>query len=135
MITTKRVYAAPSIDDGYRVLVDRLWPRGLTREKAALDAWLKEIAPSPGLRRWFGHEPARWAEFQARYRAELGAPGAQALLADLQERAARGNVTLLYATKSETQNSALVVRDILLEQAAGTRAAGRRRRDRDASKK
>ena len=99
-IRLKRVYDPPSPDDGVRILVDRLWPRGLKREAAAIDLWLKTAAPSDALRRWFGHVPERWAEFRERYRAELQAnPGATAPVRDL---AARGKaLTLLFAAKDE----------------------------------
>ena len=115
MIAIKRVYVAPGSSDGYRVLVDRLWPRGLTKEAAALDAWLKQIAPSPDLRRWFGHDPELWPEFQRRYRLELTAPQIAHDLAELRARALAGTVTLLFATRSEQQNSARVLQDVLSE--------------------
>lgn len=113
MITTKRVYDAQSAGDGYRVLVERLWPRGLTREAAALDAWLKDIAPSPDLRKWFAHDAAKWEEFQSRYRKELASPVAQPHLADLHRRAKAGRVTLLYASREDRHNSASVLLAVL----------------------
>ena len=109
MIRIKRVYEAPSADDGYRVLVDRLWPRGLRREDAALDAWLKEVAPSHALRRWFAGEAATYEEFARRYREELSAPEAAAGLADLRRRSRSGTVTLLYAKSNTTENNAAVL--------------------------
>ncbi|HKN30388.1 MAG TPA: DUF488 domain-containing protein [Roseiarcus sp.] len=103
----KRAYDPPDKDDGARVLVDRLWPRGLRKEKAALTLWLKEIAPSPELRTWFGHDPARWTEFSRRYRAELAHNDeAVVRLADLSRR---GPLTLLYAAHDAEHNDAVVL--------------------------
>ncbi len=111
MIRCKRVYLPPDPDDGERVLVERLWPRGVSRASAAIDLWLKNVAPSAELRRWFAHEPKRWNEFQSRYRAELEAnPEPVAQLLDL---AARGNLTLVYAARDEPGNSAQVLQDYL----------------------
>ncbi len=106
-VRIKRVYEPRAADDGLRVLVDRLWPRGLTREAAALDYWLKDCAPSPALRTWFGHEPARFAAFSARYDEELDAN--PAALAELRAVLARGAVTLLYAARDPHCNHALVL--------------------------
>jgi uncharacterized protein YeaO (DUF488 family) len=113
MIGIKRVYEPPSASDGYRVLVDGLWPRGLTREAAAIDDWKKSLAPSRDLRTWFDHQAERWPEFQRRYRAELAAPEAAAELRRLQEIAARGPLTLVYAARSETENNARVIWELL----------------------
>jgi uncharacterized protein YeaO (DUF488 family) len=111
-VRIKRVYDAPAKEDGERILVDRLWPRGLSKEKAHLDEWMKDIAPSPALRQWFGHKPERWEEFRARYRQELeGNP----LLDDLSRRAAAGTVTLLYGARDEKRNQAVVLAGILGE--------------------
>lgn len=111
MLRTKRVYEAPADDDGVRVLVDRLWPRGLSKTAARLDLWLKDVAPSNELRHWFGHDPARWAEFQRRYREELKQqPEALEQLATL---AARGRLTLLFAARDEAHNNAVVLRALL----------------------
>jgi uncharacterized protein YeaO (DUF488 family) len=111
-IRVKRVYEAPSPDDGTRVLVDRLWPRGLGKEKAHVDLWLKELAPSTELRKWFNHEPAKWAEFQQRYRQELDQqPGA---LGRLEELIDRGPVTLLFGAKEERYNDAVALRTFVL---------------------
>jgi uncharacterized protein YeaO (DUF488 family) len=108
----KRVYDPPSQDDGVRVLVDRLWPRGLKREAAEIDLWLKEVAPSGELRRWFGHEPSRWAEFQERYRAELAKNSESiATLRDLMK--GRKTLTLLFAAKDEEHNNAVALRDFI----------------------
>lgn len=114
MVRIKRVYEAPSDDDGHRVLVDRLWPRGLKRESAALDRWAKEIAPSHELRTWFDHDPARWETFQERYRKELGSNAeAGQVLEELNRMARRRDVTLLYAAATPLVNHALVLEDIL----------------------
>jgi uncharacterized protein YeaO (DUF488 family) len=100
MIGTKRAYDPAAPSDGYRVLIDRLWPRGISRSRAHLDAWAKEIAPSAELRQWYGHDPAKWKEFKSRYLRELRAPGAKAVLDDLVRRAKRGRVTLVYASRA-----------------------------------
>lgn len=106
-IALKRVYEPPSDEDGKRVLIDRLWPRGLTKEKAHVDLWLKEIAPSTELRRWFGHDPARWAEFQRRYRSELEANGE--VVAELKTAVGAGPATLVYGARDEEHNDAVVL--------------------------
>ncbi len=113
MVKVKRAYEPPSRSDGYRVLVDRLWPRGVKKEAARLDLWAKDLAPSPALRTWFGHDPARFAEFARRYHAELRAGPARALLAELARRAAHGTVTLVYGARDEEHNGAVVLRDAL----------------------
>jgi uncharacterized protein YeaO (DUF488 family) len=110
-IEIKRIYAEPNSKDGTRILVDRLWPRGVSREKAKLDMWLKDIAPSAELRRWFSHDPVKWAEFQVRYRHELQSK--RDLLLDLKERGAKGRVTLLYGAKDESHNEAAVLQAFL----------------------
>jgi uncharacterized protein YeaO (DUF488 family) len=110
-IRIKRAYEPPDKDDGVRVLVDRLWPRGLRKERAAVTLWLKEVAPSTELRKWFGHDPARWTEFNRRYRAEL-AHNDEAV-ARLAELAVRGPLTLLYAAHDTEHNHALVLIDYL----------------------
>ncbi len=108
----KRVYAPCTPDDGVRVLVDRLWPRGLSKTAAQLDLWLREAAPSPALRKWFDHDPARWAEFTRRYHAELAEN--DAVLTPLRQAAGRGRVTLLYAARDEQFNHAAALRQYLL---------------------
>ena len=107
----KRIYAPADAGDGARVLVDRLWPRGVSKARAALALWCKDAAPSTELRQWFGHEPARWDEFRRRYRAELR--GNDAALAPLRDLASQGPVTLLYAARDERHNEAVVLRDVL----------------------
>jgi uncharacterized protein YeaO (DUF488 family) len=111
VIHLKRAYESPSPDDGYRILVERLWPRGLKKADAALDLWLKDIAPSPELRRWFSHDPARWEEFCRRYWAELAArPDAVKLL---REKLRQGRVTLVYGSKDEAHNAAVALKQFL----------------------
>ncbi len=107
-VRIKRVYE-PAAADGYRVLVDRLWPRGVSKEKAHLDTWMKDIAPSTELRRWFGHDPARWDEFERRYRVELAEPERSRLVEALAERATHGPVTLIYGTRDTAHNEAIVL--------------------------
>lgn len=111
MIAMKHVYEPAVAGDGYRVLAERLWPRGESKVKARLDAWEKEIAPSADLRRWYNHDPGKWAEFQSRYARELATPAAQAILDDLTERARHGAVTLVYASHAgEISNTAVLLR-------------------------
>lgn len=111
----KRVYEPPEDSDGLRVLVERLWPRGLTREKARVDLWLKDLAPSTELRRWFSHDPDRWDEFRRRYHAELDArPGA---LAGLRERLEEGRVTLVFASRDTEHNNSVALLEYLSERA------------------
>lgn len=110
-IRTKRVYEPPDPSDGHRVLVDRLWPRGLTKERASVDVWLRDIAPSDGLRKWFGHVPERWEEFKRRYHAELdGNPDAVSRLRGMMED---GPVTLLFGAKDELRNQAVALKEYL----------------------
>ena len=110
-IRIKRAFEKPSGDDGLRVLVDRLWPRGLRKDDAAIDLWLKDLAPSAELRIWFGHDPGRWEEFRRRYLAELALK--TALLDEIRRSAAGRRLTLIYAAKDEAQNQAVVLRDLL----------------------
>jgi uncharacterized protein YeaO (DUF488 family) len=129
-----RAYDEPS-GGGYRVLVDRLWPRGVRKEALAIDAWMKEIGPSDALRRWFGHDPARWEEFASRYRDELRVEPAAGLVTELVAQAKRGPVTLVYGAKDEEHNQAVVLREVIDEKlrraaarAPATKAAPPRRR-------
>lgn len=110
-IRLKRAYEAPEKADGKRILVERLWPRGVTKDAAALDDWFKEIAPSPALRKWYGHDPKKWPEFQKRYRKELKANEDE--VARLGEICAAGPVTFVYAAKDEERNSAAVLKAYL----------------------
>lgn len=108
-IKLKRVYEKPDEKDGYRILVDRLWPRGLTKEKAAVDLWLKNIAPTTQLRKWFAHDPEKWNEFQKKYLKEVK-ENTEAV-SDLKNHLKKGTVTLLYAAKDEVHNEALVLKN------------------------
>lgn len=111
MIQIKRAYEQPSRQDGTRILVERLWPRGLTREQVAVDEWLKDVAPSAELRKWFGHDPAKWKQFEQRYWKELkGHPEAVDLL---RHKARQGTVTLVYAARDEQHNGALALKAFL----------------------
>ena len=114
-IKIKRVYEQPDKNDGRRILVDRLWPRGLTEEKAGVDLWLKDIAPSTELRKWFGHDPDRWEEFKERYRAELAEAGKMGVLRDIAERAREENVTLLFGAKDTRHNDARALEAFIRE--------------------
>lgn len=107
----KRVYDPVDSEDGFRVLIDRLWPRGLSKEKVKLDLWLKEIAPSTELRQWFNHDPAKWPEFRQRYFSELDSREEE--VKEIRARAEKGRVTLLYAARDTEHNQALVLRDYL----------------------
>jgi uncharacterized protein YeaO (DUF488 family) len=122
-VTIKRVYDGPASGDGARVLVDRLWPRGISRERAAADLWLKEVAPSDALRRWFGHDPRRWTSFRRKYRAELAQR--PDLLQQLDGLRRRGPLTLVYGARDEAHNQAVVLRDILEDRRLARRRRGR----------
>jgi uncharacterized protein YeaO (DUF488 family) len=111
MIQLKRVYEDPSPEDGVRILVDRLWPRGLTKQRAAVDLWLKDVAPSTELRKWFAHDPAKWKEFQVRYRKELREK--KDILQQLKQRSSGHTVTLVYGARDEEHNEALVLKKLL----------------------
>lgn len=112
-ISIKRAYEAPSPTDGYRILVDRLWPRGLGQDHAAIHAWMKEIAPSHELRRWFAHDPKKWRGFQEKYRAELETDTRRALLSSISKTAQSQDVTLVFAARNDTQNNAIVLQQVL----------------------
>lgn len=112
-IRIKRAYEPRTENEGYRVLVDRLWPRGISKERLAPDAWIRELSPSDELRKWFGHDPSLWSEFQKRYRRELETDEARAALRELTKRAKEGPVTLLYAAKDELHNNAVVLRSLI----------------------
>lgn len=107
----KRVYEKPAKSDGFRILVDRLWPRGISKRRAKLDGWEPNLAPSAELRKWFGHDPSRWNEFRQRYRAELTQK--RALIHSVRDRSLDGRVTLLYAAKDPTHNHALVLKQFI----------------------
>ena len=109
-VQLKRVYETPAAADGKRVLVERLWPRGLAKAKAGVDLWLKEVAPSTELRQWFGHDPEKWDEFKRRYRAELKANPA---LSELETLARDHKLTLVYAARDQQHNGAIVLKQLL----------------------
>ena len=111
MIRLKRVYEEPSKEDGLRILVERLWPRGLTKERAAIDLWLRDVAPSPELRRWFGHDPVRWEEFCKRYWAEL--EGKKDLIDSLRQKSREGAVTFVYAARDKEHNGTMALKMFL----------------------
>ena len=111
-VSIKRVYDEPAADDGERILVDRLWPRGLSKEKAAFDVWMKEVAPTSELRKWFDHRPERWDEFKKRYRAELEDNPA---METLRAHVAAGRVTLLYGARDRKRNQAAALAGFLTE--------------------
>ena len=111
MIKLKRVYEKPDRADGERILVDRLWPRGVNKQEAKIDLWMKEIAPSTELRKWFGHDPAKWKDFQNRYRTELSHN--LDLIEELKRKASEGAVTLVYAARDLEHNDAVVLKEFL----------------------
>jgi uncharacterized protein YeaO (DUF488 family) len=114
-VRVRRIYDEPGPEDGVRVLVDRLWPRGITREEARLDRWAKELAPSTELRRWYGHRPERFEAFARRYREELARPEVQGALGELRRLATQGALTVLTATRDVERSGARVLADVLLE--------------------
>src|SRR5512135_892983 len=118
MVKIKRAYDPPSEEDGQRILVDRLWPRGTTKESARFSSWIKDIAPTTELRKWFGHDPSRWKEFRERYERELRQPEKRAILRELAEQSHLGVVTLVFAARDEIRNHAVVLKD-LIERIAG----------------
>jgi uncharacterized protein YeaO (DUF488 family) len=127
-VRLKRAYEPPATTDGYRVLIDRLWPRGVTRDKAHLDEWAKELAPTAELRRWFGHDPARFGEFRRRYTEELSAH--EEKLQELRRRARETTVTLVYGARDTEHNDAVVLAELLREEThpTGNVKKGRRAR-------
>lgn len=132
MIRIKRTYELPARGDGRRILVERLWPRGMKKESLKADAWMKEVAPSTELRQWFDHRVERWDKFRQRYRDELDAnPGAWESILD---QASRGTVTLLYSAHDTSHNGAVVLCEYLMERAAGRSSRNVRRRARPSSR-
>ena len=107
----KRAYETPAAEDGYRILVDRLWPRGLTKEKARIDLWLKDIAPSNELRKWFAHDPDKWPAFKAKYLQELKSKNEA--LSELHSKLKEGAVTLIYAARDEQHNEAVILQELI----------------------
>ncbi len=112
-LNVKRVYDAPEEGDGYRVLIDRIWPRGLSKERARVDEWARELAPSTELRRWFGHDPSRFDEFRRRYRRELAAKRER--IEELQRRARREPLTIVYGARDREHNDAVVLAELMRE--------------------
>jgi uncharacterized protein YeaO (DUF488 family) len=115
MIRIKRVYSEPSARDGTRILVDRVWPRGFSKERVRIDAWRKELAPSTMLRKWFGHDPAKWTEFRRRYRRELTRSSMMEELRKLARLSSKRTITLVYSAADEEHNQALVLMELLNE--------------------
>src|SRR5574338_576176 len=111
MVNLKRAYDAPSEQDGMRILVDRVWPRGMSKEKIKIDLWLKDVAPSKDLRQWFGHDPAKWAEFQKRYKQELDGNTAYAQLKDITQK--EKVVTLIFGAADTEHNQAVALKNLL----------------------
>jgi uncharacterized protein YeaO (DUF488 family) len=124
-VRLQRAYDDPGPDDGHRVLVDRVWPRGRTKEELRLDEWARNLGPSTGLRKWFGHDPARWSEFQARYHAELATMDQARTLDALAAKARQGPVTLVYGAHDREHNQAVVIADELARRLATTSATVR----------
>src|SRR5512139_2924996 len=117
MIRIKRIYEESSKEDGFRILVERLWPRGISKERANIQLWLKEVAPSPELRNWYGHDVAKWIEFKKRYQQEL--KGKEVMLKEITRQAEKGTVTFVYAARDEEHNSTLVLKEYLNKQTNG----------------
>lgn len=111
MVKIKRIYDSPAPDDGRRVYVDRLWPRGMKKDEALFDEWLKEVSPSGELRKWFGHDPAKWPEFRKKYAEELKEK--KDIIAELRDQADQGDLTLLYSAKDREHNNAVVMKELL----------------------
>lgn len=111
-VKLKRAYEPPAVDDGARILIDRLWPRGVKKANAAIDEWMREIAPSTELRKWFGHDPKRWPEFQHRYESEIRQHPEQ--FERLRALARQGRITLVFSARDQAHNDAVVLKDLLL---------------------
>ena len=118
MIQIKRVYNRPGAQDGLRILVDRIWPRGFSKERVRMTEWRKELAPSTPLRKWFGHDPAKWSEFRKRYRAELKQSGQLDALKALAQLSSRKTITLVYSAADDEHNQAVVLKELLEELAS-----------------
>ncbi len=115
MLKIKRVYDKREADDGLRILVDRLWPRGISKADEAVDEWMKDLAPSHELRRWFGHEPERWSDFKRKYAEELASIDKTKLLQKIAKSAEHGNVTLVYSARDTERNNAVVLQEVILK--------------------
>ncbi|MQA00945.1 MAG: DUF488 family protein [Dehalococcoidia bacterium] len=120
-VSLRRAYDAPGRQDGYRILVDRVWPRGVTREALRVDEWSRDVAPSTELRRWYGHRPERWDEFRERYRAELASDAARAALGPIEQRARHRRVTLVFGARDRAHSQAEVLRELLDERISTAR--------------
>jgi uncharacterized protein YeaO (DUF488 family) len=125
-VRLKRAYEPPAADDGIRILVDRLWPRAVSKQALALDEWMKDIAPSSELRRWFGHDPGRWHEFCRRYAAEVHEH--QSLLDELRARARKGRITLVFSARDERHNDAVALRSLILHGQASRETAKKQKK-------
>ena len=119
MIRIKRVYCEPSLEDGVRILIDRMWPRGISKERARIVEWRKDWAPTTSLRKWFGHEPARWIEFRRRYRTELARSGMMEELKNLTRLSRKRTITLVYGAADEEHNQAVALKEWLDELSRG----------------
>ena len=122
MLKIKRAYEPAEPSDGRRILIDRLWPRGVSKAEAHIDVWLKDLAPSTDLREWFGHEPEKWEEFKKRYHRELAAPEKTRLLEDIAQHAKHNNITLVYGAKDTGHNDAVVLEELIGKTIAGVHA-------------
>ena len=129
MIQTKRIYSKPVARDGIRILVDRVWPRGMSKARARIVEWRKDLAPSTSLRKWFGHDPARWAEFRRRYRVELKGSGPRQALKKLARLSTRRTLTLVYSAADQEHNQAVALKTFLEESASRGRREHRRSRN------
>lgn len=115
MLRTKRAYELTGSEDGKRILIDRLWPRGVSKSEAHIDEWLKDLAPSTELRIWFGHDPQKWEEFKRRYRKELSSPAKTKLLEDIAKRSRRETITLIYSAKDAEHSDAKVLEELVAQ--------------------
>ena len=115
MLKTKRAYDKPEPSDGQRILIDRLWPRGLTKAEAGIDEWLKDLGPSTELRKWFGHDPEKWREFKKRYLQELAEPGKIALLEKIAQTAKQTTVTLVYSARDTEHSDVKVIKELIMK--------------------
>ena len=122
MLKIKRAYEEKEAGDGKRILIDRLWPRGVSKDEAGIDVWQKELAPSTALRQWFGHDPEKWEEFKKRYRKELAGPESKRLLEDIARNAKRHNVTLIYSAKDTEHSNVQVLKELIAELMSSVRA-------------
>jgi len=122
MLKTKRAYEPAEPSDGRRILIDRLWPRGVSKTEARIDVWLKDLAPSTELREWFGHDPEKWEEFKKRYRKELSAPEKTRLIEDIAQHARHNDITLIYSAKDTEHNDVRVLEELIEKTMGGVHA-------------